>query len=497
MVQEYGSSVSSVTATARIGLRSARRRSGRIIATVVAVGLATSLSVAAFGLAAQLDGLVGAADAATTTAAAPAAGTLVVTAGTPGATEPTAISDELVERAAAVDGVLSADGTYEQPIAVRIPRGSQDERPPALRGLVFSSGWDPARWSIRSGTAPTDGDPLPVALDRGGSATAGASVGDRIRLQTPTGGVDAIVVASVEPVGTPGDGRTTSDRSAVLGSSAMGDANAGVAAGIADAHIVVQQDTLARVLGAQGRVDRITVTPVPGVDIDELAGRLRAELPDDLELRAASDPVVEQARAITAVSDGIVAATSAIAVVAALVAALLVANTLSIVAAQRRVEVALARCIGMSRRQVLGSFLVEGTVIGLAATAVGVVVGVPLSQVATRVVYPDASPAPLLTPTMATVAVLVGLGVTLVAALAPAWRLARTPPLAALGAGRSRRARRSCCSSGCSRCSVWSGGPPGDTPSCGWRLPSRGATRAGPTRSSPPCSSRSRWSAPW
>ena len=443
-MQAYRSSVSSTTATARFGLRSARRRSGRIIATVAAVGLATSLSVAAFGLAAQLDGLVGAADAAATTAAMLPDGTLVVTAGTPGATEPTAISDELVERAAAVDGVQSADGTYEQPIAVRIPRGSQDERPPALRGLVFTSGWDPARWFVRAGTVPTDGDPLPVGLDRGGSTAAGASIGDRIRLQTPTGGVDAIVVASVEPIGTSGDGGAASGNPANPAPSDVGPANPAIeASGIADAHIVVQQDALARVLGAQGRVDRITVTPMPGVDIDELTGRLRAALPDDLELRAASDPVVEQARAISAVSDGIVSVTSAVALIAALVAALLVANTLSIVAAQRRVEVALARCIGMSRRQVLASFLVEGTVIGLVASAVGVVVGVPLSLAATRVVYPDVTSTPLLTPTMVAVAVLIGLGVTLVAALAPAWRLARTPPLAALGAGRSRRARPS------------------------------------------------------
>ena len=448
-MRAYGSSVSSTTATARFGLRSARRRSGRIAATVVAVGLATSLAVAAFGLAAQLDGLVGTANTAAATGATLPAGTLVVTAGTPGATEPTAISDELVERAASVDGVLSAAGTYEQPIAVRIPRGSQDERPPALRGLVFSSGWGPARWSVRSGTAPTDGDPLPVALDQGGSATAGASIGDRIRLQTPTGGVEAIVVALVEPAGTQGDDRIDTPDALTPDALAPGSVtpdplpSGPLTSGIADAHIVVQQDALARVLGAQGRVDRITVTPLPGVDIDELTARLRAELPDDLELRAASDPVVEQARAISAVSDGIVTVTTAIAVVAALVAALLVANTLSIVAAQRRIEVALARCIGMSRRQIVGSFLVEGITIGVAATAVGIVVGVPLSLAATRAVYPDVAPTPVLTTTMAVVAALVGLGVTVVAAIAPAWQLARTPPLAALGVGRSRRARRS------------------------------------------------------
>ncbi len=439
--------MSSIGAAARFGLRSARRRSGRIAATVVAVGLATALAVAAFGLSAQLQRLVGSTGVEMSIGALLPDGTVVITAGTPGATEPTAISEELVDRAGATEGVLDAAGTYEQPIAVRIARGTQDDRPPALRGLVFSAEWNPTRWTVLDG-APTfdvaspdevratgrgggpgaDG-PLGVALDAGGLATAAASVGEPIRLQTPTGGVDAVVVALVEQTAPGVDGRSPSEGSAPPT--------------VADAHIVMPRADLARILGAQGRVDRITVTPRPGVGTEELVRRLRAVLPKDLELRSAADPTVEQARAVAAVSDGIVTLTTAVAVVAALVAALLVANTMSIVAAQRRIEVALARCIGMSRPQVMGSFLVEGLSVGVGAGALGLAAGVPLSVLAVRVVYPDTAATPMLTATMVLAALLIGVGVTVLSSVAPAWRLARTPPMAALGAVRSHRAHRS------------------------------------------------------
>jgi putative ABC transport system permease protein len=356
---------------------------------------------------------------------------VVITAGTSGATEPTAISTRLVDRVAAVDGVLDASGTYEQPIAVRIPRGSQDDRPPVLRGLLFSSEWDPQRWVVRSGVDPASAPPtvdsatVAIALDAAGLAAAQTSVGDVVRLQTPTGGRDALVVGEVAAAATSDDGGAAPAETA----------------GAADAHVVVERTALAAMLGAQERVDRITVTPEPGVDTDELTRRLTSTLPKDLVLRSAADPEVALARSVAAAGDAIAAATTAMALLAALVAALLITNTLSIVAAQRSLEIALARCIGMSRRQVISSFLVEATLIGAAAAALGLAVGVPLAVVGARTVFPDTSTQLVVSRAMVVAAAVVGLGVTILSALWPALRLARVPPIAALGATRARRGR--------------------------------------------------------
>jgi putative ABC transport system permease protein len=430
--------MSSARAAAWFGLRSARHRLGRITATALAVSAATALAVAAFGMAAQTDELLGGTSSAVEAIDLLPEGSVVITAGTPGATEPTAISTDLVEAAAGVDGVLDASGTYEQPIAVRIPRGSQDDRPPMLRGLVFSSEWNPERWVVRRGVdpavatpfPPSDEQPVAVALDAAGLATARASIGDVVRLQTPTGGRDARIVGEVAAAASADVDGATAGRAAPAGAN-----------GVADAHVVVERDTLTALLGAQGRVDRITVTPQPGVGTEQLTRDLAAALPDDLVLRSAADPEVALARSVVAASDAITLGTTALAVLAALVAASLITNTLSIVAAQRSVEVALARCIGMSRRQVIGSFLVEAVLIGVVAAVLGLAAGAPLAVLGAGIVFPDTSTSLVVTPAMAVVAVLVGLVVTVLSATRPARRLARVPPVAALSATRARRGR--------------------------------------------------------
>lgn len=410
---------------AQLAVRSARRRTGRIAVTVVAVALATAFAVAAFGVSAQMSRLLEGADAATDAVAALPEGSVVVTASTAGATEPTALSDDLVDRARAVDGVLTAGGTYEQPIAVRIPRGTQDDRPPALRGLVFSSAWDPARWQLVTGDAPGPSsrrdEPVEVALSAGGLLSAGARVGEVVRLQTPTGGVEALVVGEVAPAalvrndGTPG---------------------------IEDANVVIDAAVLPDLLGARGRVDRITVVPEPGVRTDLLVERLRGELPSGLRIGSADDPDVLRARAVAAISGGVVTATSAFALLSALVAALLVTNTFAIVVAQRTAELALTRCLGLTRGQSTATFLAEAALIGALATVVGLALGVPLSMVGATVLQPGATIRPLLSAPMVWAALGVGLGVTLLAAVVPAVRAGRVPPVEALQTATARRVRR-------------------------------------------------------
>ena len=59
--------------------------------------------------------------------------------------------------------------------------------------------------------------------------------------------------------------------------------------------------------------------------------------------------------------------------VALFVGVFIIYNTFSIIVAQRQRENALLRAIGASRRQVLGSLLVESVVIGLVASVIGIV----------------------------------------------------------------------------------------------------------------------------
>src|SRR6185437_17083296 len=105
--------------------------------------------------------------------------------------------------------------------------------------------------------------------------------------------------------------------------------------------------------------------------------------------------------------------------------------------AQRTRELALMRALGGSRKQVIGSVLTEAFVIGLIASvlglAAGIGVGVGLAWLFGNVGGSALALAGVGVPAAAIIgAFTVGILVTVVAALLPALRAARIPPVAAL-----------------------------------------------------------------
>jgi putative ABC transport system permease protein len=123
--------------------------------------------------------------------------------------------------------------------------------------------------------------------------------------------------------------------------------------------------------------------------------------------------------------------------VALFVGTFLILNTFSIIVAQRTRELALMRALGSSRRQVIGSVLVEAVAIGLIASIVGLAagigVGAGLAWVFGHVGGANLALAGIGVPAAAVIgAFSVGILVTLVAAVLPAIRASRIPPIAAL-----------------------------------------------------------------
>src|SRR5205085_12429608 len=66
--------------------------------------------------------------------------------------------------------------------------------------------------------------------------------------------------------------------------------------------------------------------------------------------------------------------------IALLVGAFVIFNTLSITVAQRTREFATLRTLGASRKQVMRSVRLEGLVIGLLASAIGLVLGIGIAK---------------------------------------------------------------------------------------------------------------------
>jgi hypothetical protein len=117
------------------------------------------------------------------------------------------------------------------------------------------------------------------------------------------------------------------------------------------------------------------------------------------------------------------------------VGAFLIFNTFSIIVAQRTRELALLRCLGASRRQVLGSVLLESGLVGLIASAIGLGLGVLIAlglRAALAAIGIDL-PATGTVFEIRTVIVsmVVGVVITLVSSFMPALRATRVPPVAA------------------------------------------------------------------
>jgi putative ABC transport system permease protein len=113
----------------------------------------------------------------------------------------------------------------------------------------------------------------------------------------------------------------------------------------------------------------------------------------------------------------------------------LIYNAFSMTIVERTREFGLLRTLGLTRRQITGQVLVEAALLGLGGSIVGALVGVGLAVGASRLLALllnlDSVPVKIAPPTILT-SFLVGILVTVIAALIPAWQAGRISPLEAL-----------------------------------------------------------------
>jgi putative ABC transport system permease protein len=191
------------------------------------------------------------------------------------------------------------------------------------------------------------------------------------------------------------------------------------------------------ITGRPGEVTSLLVRGADGMSEDELVAAIAPSLPVGAEVVSGDDLVAEANEAIDADFLGFLRAFLLVfAGVALLVATFSIANTFSILVAQRVRAFALLRAVGASRRQVLVSMIGETLLVGVIASVAGLVAGIGLAQGLKALfdAFGFALPAGGLTITATTVIVapLVGILVTVLAGLVPALRSSRVAPLAAL-----------------------------------------------------------------
>jgi putative ABC transport system permease protein len=185
------------------------------------------------------------------------------------------------------------------------------------------------------------------------------------------------------------------------------------------------------------RISGVAVRAEDGVDQAELASRVRPVLPAGVQALTKKAQVEE---GMSLVQNGFLrvfrTVLAAFGGVALLVAAFSIHNTFAITMAQRTRESALLRALGAGRRQVATIVGFEALVIGAAATLAGLAGGLGfaalLRELFIRFRIGIALEGLTVAATTFMIAVPVGLLVTLAAALGPALKASRVPPLAAL-----------------------------------------------------------------
>ncbi|HTE42665.1 MAG TPA: FtsX-like permease family protein [Steroidobacteraceae bacterium] len=244
-----------------------------------------------------------------------------------------------------------------------------------------------------------------ILLSRDAADTYGVSIGDSLKVQVGTRGVEFAVLG-------------------ILPSGAYGQR-------VALLDIGVAQHLLER-LGMLTRVDLRLVDS----DSSIVIARLKDLLPEDVEI---TTPAIESQEPMR-LSRAFRVNVTALALVALFTGAFLVYSTLSLWVMRRRRELALLHALGTTPRQQHLSIIWTGVLLGAAGAAIGVLAGAAIAKFALREflsqVLSSASPAPIGIRWYEAVGfAALGIVVAIVGSLVPAIEAAKIPTANALKSG--------------------------------------------------------------
>jgi putative ABC transport system permease protein len=205
--------------------------------------------------------------------------------------------------------------------------------------------------------------------------------------------------------------------------------------------IVMDLAPASRVLGRPHTLDRILIQTPPSHTIEEWQQLLAKTLPNTVKLALHGTKTAENRRMLAAFRWNL----RVLSYIALIVGAFLIYNTISVSVVRRRAEIGVLRALGATRSAILGGFLAEAACIGVLGALGGLALGVAMARGAVGLVsatveslYVSSRPAPIeLTWQLAVIALIAGIGVALLSALAPAWEASQVTPIDAMSRGRS------------------------------------------------------------
>jgi putative ABC transport system permease protein len=236
-----------------------------------------------------------------------------------------------------------------------------------------------------------------------------------------------------------GDRRVTQYE--IVGMTKLGETSFG-GAGIAQ----VPLDEAQRVVGKEGKFDQISIAAEDGVNPDELRRRVDRVMPPSVQVETGTESADRQSEEIAEDLSFIRVILLVLGGIALLVGSFLIFNTFAITVAQRIRELGMLRTLGASRRQLLGSMILEASVLGGTGSLLGIPGGIGAALALNSLFKSFGIDLPNTGTVVATrtivVALLVGILVTLLSALSPALRATRVSPMAALREAELPESRR-------------------------------------------------------
>jgi putative ABC transport system permease protein len=198
---------------------------------------------------------------------------------------------------------------------------------------------------------------------------------------------------------------------------------------------VIPLRTAQELFDRTGELDQIEIALRPeyksGKNLDSVKDELQAQLGAEYAVTSTA----AQGERVNQMLSGFSIALNFMGGMALFVGGYLIYNAFSMTVIERTREIGLLRTLGLTRLQVILQVLVEAVILGLAGSVAGVALGIGLAGGAARLLsyVLDLGPTPVKISLEAVLtSLLVGILVTVAAALFPAWQAGRISPLEAL-----------------------------------------------------------------
>ncbi|WP_326697912.1 ABC transporter permease [Streptomyces sp. NBC_01754] len=327
-----------------------------------------------------------------------------------GVEDDNALDEATLKKIRALDGVAEATGRVSGFAGVADPDGKLIGNGWSNTGSNFAPGADgrDRQYAFTDGTGPAkDGA---VALDEETAKKGEYRVGDPVRVAT-NGPVKEYTLSGVF---------TTEDGAVNAGGSL----------------VLFDTETAQQLFLRPGAYQDVTVTAVPGASDQKLLDAVKPLLPEDAEAQTGAVLAQQEAEQTEHGLKSLNTILLVFAGIALFVGVFLIANTFTMLVAQRTRELALMRAVGASRRQVKWAVLAEAGVVGLLASVIGFTLGVALAVGLRSAMGAFGGKIPagplIVSPTAVVSAFAVGVLITVLAAWLPARRAAKIPPVAAM-----------------------------------------------------------------